>query len=94
MNYKVKPLDPDTTGQPTAAAGAPKPAADREPPPVDRPEPGGAPAPLLTPGGGAGIPNPLQRGGGAKKWAGRAGIGDRNAIIGEKRKKRTMRRLV
>lgn len=98
MNSKVSPLDPDTTGQPVgpAAAAAASPAAARMEPPPETPGSGeaGIPAPMQSPGGGAGIPNPLQPGGGARKWAGRAGMGDRNAIIGEKRKKRTMRGLV
>jgi len=96
MNSQVDPVDPDDTGKPIgpAAAAAAPPVARSEPPPAS-PIIGGAgkSASALSPGAGADIPNPMQAGPGVKKWAGRAGIGDREAIIGEKRKKRTMGRL-
>ena len=97
MNSQVDPVDPDDTGKPIgpgAAAAPPPPAARTEPPPDAAGQSGaGKPAAPLSPGRAAGIPNPLQPGGGVKKWAGRAGMGDRERIIGDKRKKRTMRGL-
>lgn len=91
MDSKIDPLSPEDVGKkvgPAEASATPPAAAKREPPPDVADTNGGAPAPLLSPGLGAGLPNPMQPGGGVKKWAGRAGIGDRNKIIKERRKKR------
>jgi len=62
-------------------------------PPPETPDNGGAqtPAPLLSPGKGAGLSNPMAPGGGVKRWSGMAGAMDREKVITNNRKKRRMR---